>query len=84
MVEFEDTEVGMGLSQELDCLARRSEDLLKEAKGEEGSDVFQSEQWLDWRRSCKSLIEAEDKYNHLKQEYEDNNRHYLIGDFDDQ
>lgn len=84
MVDFEDTEEGMDLLQELDRLARRAEDLLKEAKGVEGSDVFHSEQWLDWLRCCKSCIEVEDKYNHLKQEYIQANRKYLIGDFDDQ
>ena len=83
MVDFEDTEEGIALSQELDRLARRAEDLLKEAKGVEGSDVFHSEQWLDWLRCCKSCIEVEDKYNHLKQEYEDNNKHYILGDFDE-
>lgn len=83
MIAFEDTEEEMALAQELERLARRVEDLLKDAKGVEERDVFHSEQWLDWLRCCKSCIEVEHKYNHFKQEYEDNNKHYILGDFDE-
>ena len=80
MVDFDETGVGVYLRQELSNLARRAGDLFREI---EGLDILDDSVFIVWLKACNDWREASMRYTDFKQEYEDNNKHYILGDFDD-
>ncbi len=80
MIEFEDTELGLELQAKIDEAARASDNafvLIESNEKLEGNEID------NWLLTCGKWGEAVREYEHFKQEYNDNKRHYILGDFDE-
>lgn len=81
MIEFEDTELGMELQAKIDEAARREQDKAQEMENE---GLYRQDITVEnWLLALDSLRELTKEYRHKAKEYNDNKRHYILGDFDD-
>ena len=78
MIAFEDTEEGFELRKKINRLESITANIGEDMLTDDSSDL-----WEDWHMFNEELKYAEKKYSHFKQEYEDNNKHYILGDFDE-
>lgn len=80
MVDFDETELGIDLLEKIDRAAKLAGDAYSTM---EATDKLEGEEMDNWLFACGEWREAGEEYKHFKQEYEDNNRHYILGDFDE-
>lgn len=80
MIEFEDTELGLKLQAKIEQAAKIASDAYSLMEATEELEGVEMDNWL---LACGKWREAGEEYTHFKQEYNDNKRHYILGDFDD-